>query len=308
MRPGLEIYDKLQNKFQREVLDKIVKSDHVFGSYFGGENRKHTALRLCSCNKHYQESDYYYQGNLQFIHFTSQEKLKLILESEQLRLFNLSSQNDKEEFKFAARVLGNSDTYHEISRKRIYSLSMCELDVLNDLTMWRLYGENTKGIALKIEVTNEPSDWKEFHLSKVYYGEIEKIQNYKIEKEEFEQKNDFSFPLNLDRFMAFHKSKHFEIEKEVRLIHFSEPNRNVFSILPKPLKEEDFDPYTIIDLENNFEGNPNSLESIERKPRLKLIEIITGPNFENVELLNYIEHKIPKIPIIKSNLNNIYKA
>ena len=307
MRPGLEKYERLQEKFQRQVLDKIVKSDHVFGSYFGGENRKHTSLRLCSCNRHYQESDYYYKGVREFIHFTSQEKIKLILESQHLRLFNLSGQNDKEEFKFAARVLGNSDKYHEISRKRIYSLSMCEIDVLNDLTMWRLYGENTQGVAIKIQTSNDPIDWKEFHLSKVYYGDVDKIKNYKLEKAEFEKVHDFRFPLNLDRFMAFHKSEHFEIEKEVRLIHFAEPNRSPFSILPKPLKEEDFEPFIKIELVNNFSCRIEKLEEVPRKPKIKIVEIITGPNFENDELINYIEEKVPDLKITKSNLNNIYK-
>ncbi len=301
-------YEKLQIKFQKEVLDKLVKSDHVFGSYFGGPNRTYTSLNLCSCNRHYTESDYYYKEDLEFIHFTSQDKLKLILQTEQLRLFNLSSQNDKEEFKFAARVLGDQDSYHELSRKRIYSLSMCQLEILNDLTMWRLYAENTKGIALKIRISNDPEKWKKYHLSKVHYGEIEKIETYKIEKRQFEEKNNFRFSLNLDRFMAFHKSEHFKVEKEIRLIHFSEPNKKMFSFTPRPLKEKDFASHIEINLENEIRGRKKEIESKVEKPSIIITEIILGPNFDNDKLVSFIKNKIPEIPITESTLKNIYNA
>lgn len=301
-------YNILQNKFQREVLDKVIKSDHVFGLYFGPKNRKHTSLRLCSCNHHYEKSDYFYSGHLEFIHFTSQNKLKSIIKSKHLRLFNLSGQNDEEEFKFAARVLGIRDKYHEISRRRIYSLSMCNVDILNDLTMWRLYGENTKGIGLKLKITNDPIQWMKFHLSKIYYGEIEKLKQYKEEKSKFEKEHDFEFLLNLDRFLAFHKSKHYEIEKEVRLIHFAEPNRRPFEIRPEPLKVYELGSFIKIDLDNNFKSDSDSKEFDLTKPKIEISEIILGPNFNNQELIEFIKDEMPDVLISNSNLKNIYKV
>lgn len=302
-----EKIQNLQRKFQLEVLDNIVKSDHIFGSYFGDpEKENHRFLSLCSCNRHYIESDYYINDACEFIHFSSAKKLNSILNSSELRLNNLLAQNDKEEFQYAARLFDESPEASDHMRKQKYSLSMCRLEVENDLTMWRLYGDDTKGVGIVIEILNNPIYWMDFHLSQIYYGEIEKIKNYLKNKSSFEKKNNFEFIISLERFLGFHKSNQYSIEKEVRLMYIHEEKRELFSLLPPIVDVDELPNYITLPLdikENNSTEEKICNLSI---PKIRIKEVILGPNFEDKILEENINSF--KIPFRKSSLGDIYKA
>lgn len=294
-------YNILLKKFQDEVLNDLIKTDHLNTSYHGNpETRKETFLSLCSCNKHYIESDYYYKQNLKFVHFTTQNKIEKIISSEVIKLFNLSKQNDPLEFKFAANTLEINEKYSEKTQKRIYSLSMCESDMYENLTLWRLYGENTKGVGIIIEITNDPIKWKHYHLSTIQYGLCDKIETYKQKRKEFEWKNNFRFPLSLDRFLAFHKSDYFKDEKEVRLIHYID-DINPISAFPKAIDYDHLPEYISLELQNQ------NVKKIDTKfcdeiPQIRISEIILGTNFCNNSLLSLMKNRFPDVVIRKSNI------
>lgn len=304
-----ERIQEIQNKFQSEVLDSIIKSDHLNGSYFGHPDKEdHRFLSLCSCNRHYYESDYYIKDDTKFIHFSSRKKLRSILNSSEIRMNNLSVQNDKEEFKFAATLLGENPEASDYMRRQKYSLSMCRMEVENDLTMWRLYGENTKGVGIVIEIQNNPIYWMDFHLSQIYYGQTDKIIEYKTNKAKFEKENNFEFILSLERFLGFHKSKQYSVEKEVRLIYIYKERKQLFSILPPLVDVDSLPEYVTIPLNLKGSNNDDVETCILQKPIIRIKEIILGPNFQDEELLSEINNKYDNIAVRQSHLGDIYKV
>ena len=301
-------YKRLQDRFQQEVLNDIINTNHLNSKYFGNpEKRNHTSLSLCSCNMHYLESDYYLKDESKFIHFSSEKKLESILESQQLRLYNLSHQNDDQEFKFAATVLGESENASVYSRRKQYSLSMCKMNVEDDLTMWRLYANNTQGVGIVLKIVNNPIYWMNYHLSKIYYGNIRKLELYNQKKKDFEKKNNFKFNLSLDRFLAFHKSDQFQVEKEVRIIYYHKKPEKNFSSLPKSVNVDSLPEYFTLDILNSKKANDNNKFSSLQKPIIKIEEIILGPNFSKLEIIDKIEETLDKVIIRKSNLEGIFK-
>jgi hypothetical protein len=300
-------YKELQSKFQTEVLDLIIKTNHLNAKFFGDpDTRDYTSLSLCSCNKHYTESDYFIKDAKKFIHFSSVNKANSIIESGQIRLYNLSHQNDPKEYKFAAQILGENPRDYEKIRRRIYSLSMCEPELENNLTLWRFYADDTRGIAFVFKIVNNPMDWMHFHLSQIYYGKVEKLEKYKINKEEFEQKNNFRFHLGLDRFLGFHKSDQYSVEQEGRLVHVHKEHDNLFSFLPKPINNNSLPEYITLELYNNNEHR--EVDSHKDQPLIEIEEIILGPNFKDENLVNTIQNKFKNIKIRNSAINGIYKT
>lgn len=294
-------YNILLKKFQDEVLNDLIKTDHLNTFYHGSpETRKETFLTLCSCNKHYIESDYYYKKNLKFVHFTSQINIEAIISSKVIRLANLSNQNDPLEFKFAANTLEIHEKHSEKTQKLIYSLSMCESEMVENLTLWRLYGENTKGVGIIFEITNDPIKWKNYHLSSIHYGLCDKIETFKHQRKEFEKKYNFRFPLSLDRFLAFHKSDNFKDELEIRLIHYID-NTKPFSAFPKVIDYVNLPKYISLDLQNLNEKQLD-IKRCDEIPQIRIAEIVLGTNFSNNTVLSLIKNRLPEVMIRKSNL------
>lgn len=301
----------LQKRFQTEILDKIIKTNHLNAKFIGNpDTRDYTSLSLCSCNRHYFESDYYLKDENQFIHFCSAKKMYSIINSGQIRLYNLSHQNDKDEFKFAAQLLGESPLACEKIRRRIYSLSMCRSETEADLTLWRLYGDDTKGVGLKLKIVNNPFYWMQYHLSQIYYGNIEKLLTYKSRKDEFEKTNKFRFIIGLERFLGFHKSEHYSVEKEVRLIYVHKNRENPFSFLTKTIDPNTLPEYISINLFNNYIYNEGQISDICHmdKPIIEIEEIVLGPNFRENNLIDFVKSKYTNIKIRKSSIGEIYKS
>lgn len=300
-------YTTLFKRYQAEVLNDLIKTDHLNKFYHGNpDTRKETFLSLCPCNRHYLESDYYYKGDLKFIHFTSQNKIEAIINSKCLKLFNLSNQNDLQEFKYAGMTLEENEKYCEITRKRIFSLSMCDSEMESDLTLWRFYAEDTRGVGIIIKISNDPINWMHYHLSQIHYGSCEKIETFKRKRAEFESINNFSFPLSLDRFLAFHKSDKFKVEKEIRLIHIID-DVNPFSVLPKYIDYDNLPEYISLDLPIANEIIPNQISDNNKMPQIKIEEIVLGSNFNNKDLLNYMKENLPNVNIRDSSLKDIYR-
>ncbi len=301
-------FEILKSLFQEEVLNPIIKTNHLNSRFLGNaENRNYTSLSLCSCNKHYKESDYYIDQENTFIHFSSIKKAQSILEHGEIRLYHLSHQNDNREYRFAAEILGENPRACDKLRRGMYSLSMCKTEIENDLTLWRLYADNTKGIGFIFRITNNPIFWMHYHLSKIYYGEIDKLNIYKKSKTDFEKKYKFRFNLGLHRFLGFHKSDDFSVEKEVRLIYIHEETTNPFSFFPTLVDTNNLPEYVSIKLNNNLYSPKTKICEL-RKPIIEIKEIVLGPNFKNEAIVELIQEKYQNVSIRKSKFEGSYKV
>jgi hypothetical protein len=188
---------------------------------------RHAYYAVSNANKDLKDSQYYYKGKPEFIHFTSLLALESIIQSRSIRLYNLFNLNDPREYSFSAKLFDYTNKNENEARTNMFLLSMCNSDILarnkakEEFNMWRLYGQGGYGVALELGFTHcELELWKDFYLSKIFYGASSKSKLADLAQilsnlEEEIPKCVFDF----GQLMCFHKSNLYGIEKEVRLLY-----------------------------------------------------------------------------------------
>lgn len=157
--------------------------------------------------------------------YTTLSSLFLTLKDMKHCLCSLTCMNDKGEISYADKyihygVYAYSHLMIENSNN-CFILSCCEIDKMDDLTMWRLYGEQGRGVCLEYESLIEKADNKQFFMAPVSYGEskdkhlelefIKRINNW--------VKEGWHFKLNRwDIWKHFFKSYLFKDEHEYRIL------------------------------------------------------------------------------------------
>lgn len=119
------------------------------------------------------------QKSYSFCRYTSISSLKRILLEQHESMCGLAGMNDRSEGFFLDKCLtGNSfklstkpqyvvDQYNEI-----FILSLCDEAKSDDLTMWRLYGSDCKGVCLHYDINlEEIRKSQEFFLMPICYGD-----------------------------------------------------------------------------------------------------------------------------------------
>jgi len=305
----MERHKILFEKFKKEVLSKFIESDHISKSSWGGN---FTELHLCSCNKHYKDSIFYYKKENKFIHFTSLEKLNLILQSNTIRLYNLVHQKDPEEFKYSSSLLGVDDIVVDFEKKNSFILSMCELYMKDDLLMWKKYGDKTKGVGIIIEFEDDLNEWMSFHLSEVYYGEQKIFSDYIDKKTKFEKQHNFKFHLPLNRFLSFFKSPGYYVENEIRLLYYLNQNKSILN----PNKKRDRvvtchsgSEFIQLELSNRLKEKTDRYKKYIylASPKPMIRKVIVGPNLDDFEMLKRIKNEFPEIVFEESKLKGKFK-
>jgi len=183
--------------------------------------------------KDYWESDYYYNGKNRFIHYTSLHNAINIINDGFIRMNDITLLDDPQELIFAAKPFlanYNKDEFKELKR-RTFSLSMCKDD---NFDMWRLYGDNGRGVALVFKFFSDFGEWKGSYLSKIYYDDQEKLKvfdNLISLHDEFHTNNNILITEDflskqkkilswISIFLAFHKTSFYKNENEIRLLKF----------------------------------------------------------------------------------------
>jgi hypothetical protein len=165
-------------------------------------------------NRYYSQTE-----DKTYLHFTSKAACISILHERALRLYNLLNSNDSGEYSFTAEMF-DGHLKHEIDWIKQYSfiLSLTDRSQLTNEYHWNNYGANKDGVAIELKFNNHETDWDAFHLSPVYYGELDRKQEW-LEKiqaiaEDYQPYNivyDPSVPF------MFQKNTHWSDEKEIRL-------------------------------------------------------------------------------------------
>lgn len=219
------------------------------------------------------------------------------------RFNGIQGMNDQKEglFLFEDLFEINSDFNERINDIFISSCST----KYDNLTMWRLYGDNSKGASITIEL-NDDYKTNPFYIKKLYYKNIERIKS----KIQFlnAQINELGYALDSKMFSLFPffiKSYHYDIEAEVRILYDKSLNGNLDTTkcewgISEPYKI--IRPYVDI---NIFVGNDKEYNPILP---FKITEIVLGPNcpftkrnieqikhYLSINGLNEIEVKASKI-------------
>ena len=218
--------------------------------------------------------------------YCSLESLYQMLSNQTIRLNGLVGMNDKSEYRYAWNTFfGDDESTKEMEEEmnRTYIMSCSSMNQKDDLEMWRLYGDDGKGVCLIFEVAtpNFP-----FILAKTIYeytrdGKM-KIKDTKWEmlKQIVDELKGIGCPLEFsdqNKWLSFLKSGDYCYEQEVRLL-YAEPKGTHKSkqwVLTKT--NSILNPYVEFDLLRKKKGAGNIIP-------LTLQGIILGPKCAEKEV------------------------
>ncbi len=231
-----------------------LKMDIVINSIY--YDPKHKVFSLDSIQKNSLEDDFFKalldngKPITRIYKYTTLDTAFKILQSDSFRMNCIIGMNDISEINYVenffeeksnlGKVKVNSTEEHwqkvDANNRRFISSFSLKND---ELTQWRLYAEDSKGVCLGFDVNNLVSD-ENLILQTVNYG---KSENHHPELELIiniiqELENKLSIRFSFKRFYIwkhFFKPYNFSIEKEVRLIYISkknEPNEIKWDIVP----------------------------------------------------------------------------
>lgn len=235
-------------------------------------------------------------GNDYFIHFTSITNLFHILRSRSLWMKDLNSMKDKKEFVFANSYLGPSESRG--LKSKLLSLSLCEFsdeNVKSDF-MWQEYGDNHKGVCIKLSINAERGIPPTYQLGKIKYcsehDPIVELEELKMRHDLFKEQHGFSIS-NIGEILfvvsSLYKTSQYKNENELRIIKTSAGNSIPLRNSPEepPLeyayntKEKDYEYYLELPL--------NLLDQSLIAPHISIEEIILGKNLEDKEAWDLIQ-------------------
>lgn len=156
--------------------------------------------------------------------YTTLDTLVAVLQSGMIRMNSIVSMNDKTETGFLEEYIRNyeedfdeeCDKYLFADKEFITSFTTR----IDELDMWRLYGDNARGVCMVFERVNKDSD----NLYKISYidedsGTLEKIAKLQDALKD----NSIRFRMNLlKKYQHFMKLSDYSSEKEYRLLENSE--------------------------------------------------------------------------------------
>ena len=213
---GTEQINRLESLYTEDNLDYDEKSasiwfktdieDEFFRILLHNKNNEDTFKHVCR--------------------YTSLNSLFLTLKDGNNVMCSITCMNDKGETSYADKYVGYgsfaNSTKSIKENNDCFILSCCEENMLDNLTMWRLYGNDGKGVCLEYDLDLSKIDNKEFFFAPVSYGSsmnnhpalefIKKIRHWK--------NNGWSFDLKRWYIWKhFFKSHLFREEHEVRLLY-----------------------------------------------------------------------------------------
>lgn len=207
--------------------------------------------------------------------YTTYGSLERILKEKKQSVCSIVCMNDETECYYADRYISNTGdekvkdalllNYEELNDCQISSCT--DKKMADNLSMWRMYGDDAKGVCLKFKVRKDLLDTKHFFLYYVSYADeenkhkeldlIAKLKELKIGEYSYEFKAWYIWK-------HFFKPVYYKEEKEVRLLYFRQKEDQ--------LKWIKADSIMAPVIEFNIETRKNEYP-------LVLSEIMLGPKF-----------------------------
>lgn len=268
-------------EFINSFLDKNEKPAIIFNTSNGFDfSEDFKNLILDSMESHAE--------NEELCRYTSLSSLFRQISNYQHSMASLEGMNDTTEIDYVdskisvstiAKSVSNSD---KIIGNNYFILSLCGKEQIDNLTLWRLYGDDSKGVCIVYEpVSQKPPEG--FIMKKVVYDEkllnilkkiIDRISPNCEENQAKKNKTVFYYVSTDDAWKHFFKPKEYKTEKEIRLLLDKRDAKSSFT--EKWIHNTTYNiihPILLFDklqAENNFP--------------LKIKEIILGPNMPEAEL------------------------
>ena len=217
--------------------------------------------------------------------YSSLESIFSTLKFKTLRMNGLPGMNDKTEGLFAWNLLNKLESMmNEEGRKRkremnnAFIVSFSKDEKIDNLDMWRLYGDDAKGVCCIYSVLKDKIKDR-FFLHDIKYinnNDESEINDSHLEhlRKYIESQNTLTY-LDLSPSIFFYKPKDFENEQEVRLLV---DNKKTTAYNNNPYKRE-----WVLTSANKI-PNPYIDISLDEIP-LKLEKIILGPNMNDIDTI-----------------------
>jgi hypothetical protein len=291
-------------------------------SLYGGDQPLTCKIDLTFDNSNLKNTDYEATDTKHLLHYTSSlQNLFSILNSGFLRLSNLNSLNDPQEFTHMAKGINMKDKeLIENCKSGLHSVSFCKVEDLekpDKFPMWRLYGGDGNGAAILFEVDNPHGNWHRYMMAKVQYGksyEWDRYQKFIEAHNNFQEKHNnaiANWAEAITGIMAMHKNQIWNYEDELRFLSYYEYDKyskepstfqsqvakqyhsftgkgKSFSYLELPL----FGTEKYLNVKNLYEEHSSSARFSDVVPALKIKKIILGYNndsdafYESLEMIS----------------------
>lgn len=251
--------------------------------------------------------------------YTTVSSLESMLKYNTYRMSGIVGMNDPTEIDYVdylvygwRKPLDEWSTTEVEEINKVFISSCSSLEKEDDLTLWRLYGDDSKGVSLKLEVHND-SIKHNMIVASVSYGEKDGSHK-QIELMKKLTVDFFNLKSARFEFKTYHIWKHFfkpfqyEVEKEVRLLYIK--NEDI-----KPIKEEWVVTYgdkifnPVVDFKLNAVGFPVMVKEITLGPNTP------EKNVNKAQITEYIrqltlkpDYNISDLIVKISSINNYRKA
>lgn len=222
--------------------------------------------------------------------YTSINSVIGMLDNNTIRMSGLAGMNDTTEINYLDEYCktGNANNPREYNKVYILSLNPDP----DDLTMWRLYSGDAKGVNIGFQVCGNvtPSIYNPFIMHKMTYAERHGYHS-KLEIIKLLISNGFEF-MDIDRWKHFFKPYEYRVERETRLLYINSNVQHIkWTNLPK---EQIINPYLDFDIKT-FPLQPTKISLGPKYPERKI----------NVkQLQTYIRQKGYNFKVIESKIDN----
>ncbi|GAB3503663.1 hypothetical protein GCM10027341_33130 [Spirosoma knui] len=243
--------------------------------------------------------------------YTTLPTLYAMLKNNTFRMNCLVGMNDTTEVNYAENyILGTSRSYSQADEKTIEAynnrfISSCSLKQ-DDLTQWRLYADDSKGVCLEFNSSIEALKKNEFILKRISYSKkdqshpeldlIKEITN----RIKTDLNINFEFK-TLSIWRHFFKPYEYEVEKEVRLLYIAEYNSKIKKGWNLTSSHQILNPFVEFDLKDNslpieligvVFGPKCSEKDINKKQFEQFVRELISGGYTNLKDLKFTISKI----------------
>lgn len=334
-----QMSEELWKEYQDEVQELLEKHQWLSDLIKGGGGRQTGFIpsdrlssmfyKLNPSIKVLKSTPYYIEPKGQrFIHFTSFQAFKEIINSGKIRLYNPHYGNDPNEVVYASKGRFEKPHEKESVLNSLFVLSMNEEVAKEDLNMWKLYGGDGNGVGLVFELENPIDSWRYWYFGKVLYGTdgmISELDDFHEALNELQKKfgEGPKIDINISPIYGFQKSGLFHAENEVRLMYFSENyfGKNSHGLEIKRTLNQSFHECNYIDYPIYWKESDEDLENsigFKSGPRIRLKEVVLGYRhneseiekirmwwYKNLEDNFWLDHASRKVKMVDFSISSL---
>lgn len=225
--------------------------------------------------------------------YTTLDTVFFLLKNGTFRMNGIIGMNDKSEIDYFDDYCYTSKNKPSYQILNNLYLSSCSL-LYDNLTMWRLYGDEAKGVCLTFELNDKNT--QDFLLQSVSYAK-DTGKNDKLDLIKQLISKHFVFK-DIDKWKHFFKAKDYSVEEEIRLLYMDDESNKIVKNRDW-LKTNDsliINPYVEFDIDS--EGFPLTLTEVMLGP--KCPEIATNQE----QLKELIRQKGYSIAVEQTSIKN----